>query len=109
MKSEQADEMKTVQTKDGWTERQSFYDPNDRWDLTKVREIVADNDLHAAIGLFSIVYDNFGPEFESFVLDDQARRDRAEPLRSEPAMAEWLRMLAAAADHYAGALLAGRH
>jgi hypothetical protein len=109
MKLERADETKIVQTKDGWTERQSFHDPNDRWDLTKVREIVAKNDLSAAIGLFSVIYDNFGPEFESFVLDDQARRDRAKPLRSEPAMAEWLRMLAAAAEHYADALLAGKH
>jgi hypothetical protein len=53
--------------------------------------------------------DGFGPEFETFVLNDQARRDRGEPIKPDPAMAAWCRMLAAAAEHYAEALLSGNH
>jgi hypothetical protein len=52
---------------------------------------------------------NFGPVFESFVDDDQARRDRGDPIKAEPTMAAWLRALAAAAEYYAAALEAAWH
>jgi hypothetical protein len=98
---------KIVQTEHGTIQRQSFHHPD--WTLAKVRERVADGDFYSAIGLFSIVYDTFGRKFETFVINDQARRDRGEPVKSEREMAEWLRMLAESAEFYAQALLVGNH
>ena len=101
--------MKTVQTKTGTIERQCFHDPAHPWHLEMLREAIAEGGFYEAIGLFSSVYDGFGQEFETFVLSDQARRDRGEPIKPEPEMAAWCQMLAEVAEHYAEALLSGNH
>jgi hypothetical protein len=101
--------MKIVQTKTGTTERQCFHDPAHPYDLESLREAIAEGGFFEAIGLFSAVYDGFGEEFETFVLDDQARRDSGELTKPEAEMAAWCLMLARAAEHYAEALLSGNH
>jgi hypothetical protein len=103
------EKMKTVQTKTGTIERQCFHDPAHPFNLESLREAIAEGGFYEAIGLFSIVYDEFGEEFETFVLNDQARRDRGEPTKPEAEMAAWCLMLAKAAEHYAEALLSENH
>jgi hypothetical protein len=101
--------MKIVYDLTGMAARECFYDRERPWNLESVREAVAKGGHYEAIGLFSIVYDGFGPEFESFVRNDQARRNSGKGTRQEPEMAEWCQMLAEVAEHYREALLCGDH
>ena len=104
-----SESVKIVQTLTGMAARSCFYDRAHPWDLARVREAIAQGGHYEAVGLLSIVYDGFGPEFESFVREDQARRDRGASFRPEPEMAAWCQMLAEVAEHYAEALLVGNH
>jgi hypothetical protein len=81
--------MKFIQTLTGTTVRECLYDDAHSWDLKSLRQAVAEGGYFEAIGLFTIVYDKFGREFESFVRRDQARRNRGEPTKPEPNMAPW--------------------
>src|SRR5438270_121424 len=80
---------KLVLTKTGTIERTYFYSPDNACSLESLREAIAQVAPCDAIGFFTNVYDDFGIAFETFVRDDQARRDRGEPDKPEPRMAEW--------------------
>jgi hypothetical protein len=99
-----------VQTETGIHERTCSYDPDDT--PSELHKLIAGSSpqSHREIGAFLITYDNFARRFETFLIKNFAyRKTGYEPIKPEPEMAAWCRVLAAAAEHYADALETDNH
>lgn len=107
---EVADRTKIVQTETGACERICFYDPNDTPRRLHKHIAGSSPETYGEIGAFLITYDNFARRFETFLIkNDVYRKTGFEPIKPEPEMAAWCRVLAAAAEHYADALETDNH